>query len=91
MASRAAALLLLGVVCFQFTAAEIVMDCCLKTSDKRLPSKILLSYSLQEAGKGCDISATVFVSRGGKTMCVVHPSEKPWVQRLITILDQQKK
>lgn len=39
-------------------AAQIVVDCCLKVSEKRLPLHILVSYTIQGAGKGCEISAT---------------------------------
>lgn len=45
--------------CIDLPAAEVVMDCCLQKSEKYLPPKILVSYSIQEAGKGCEIRATV--------------------------------
>ncbi|XP_017286306.1 C-C motif chemokine 21-like [Kryptolebias marmoratus] len=90
MASRVAALFLLGLVCFQLTEAQIPVDCCLKVSEKRLPSKNLVSYTIQEAGKGCDISATVFLNRHNMKLCVAHPDENKWVQKLIKILDKKK-
>lgn len=40
-------------------AGEIAVDCCLQTIDKRVPPKNIKQYIIQEAGKGCDISATV--------------------------------
>nr|XP_020450727.1 C-C motif chemokine 20-like [Monopterus albus] len=91
MASRVAALLLLGIICTGFAAAEIVLDCCLDTTKKFLPRHILVGYSIQEAGKGCDISATAFITRAGKKLCVVHPSKGEWVQRHITFLDNKKR
>ncbi|KAM4577041.1 C-C motif chemokine 21-like [Odontesthes bonariensis] len=90
MASRVAALLLLGIICFMFAAAEVPLDCCLKVSQRRLQSKNIVSYSVQDAGKGCDISATVFVNKLGKSLCVVHPQGNPWVQNIINILDKKK-
>lgn len=39
-------------------AAEIVVDCCLTVAEKRMPLRIVQSYTIQEAGKGCEISAT---------------------------------
>lgn len=88
MASKVAALLFLGIICFHVAtgkrkihiflnlpaffprkafifcyfcilAAQIVMDCCLSVSEKRLIPKNIVSYKLQVAGSGCDISATV--------------------------------
>ncbi|RVE68637.1 hypothetical protein OJAV_G00093850 [Oryzias javanicus] len=69
MASRVAALIFLGLLFVQLASAEVPMDCCLSVSKNRLPAKIIVSYSIQEAGKGCDISATVFETKGGKRLC----------------------
>uniref|UniRef100_A0A3Q0RLH4 Chemokine interleukin-8-like domain-containing protein n=1 Tax=Amphilophus citrinellus TaxID=61819 RepID=A0A3Q0RLH4_AMPCI len=90
MASRVAVLLLLGVLCFSFAAGEIAADCCLQAIDKRLPSKNIVDYIIQEAGKGCEISATVFIANTGRTLCVFHPSQKPWVKNLINIVNKKK-
>ncbi|XP_063346824.1 C-C motif chemokine 20-like [Pelmatolapia mariae] len=90
MASRVAALLLLGVLCFSFASGEIAVDCCLQAIDKRLPSKNIVDYIIQEAGKGCEISATVFITNHGRTLCVIHPSQKPWVRNLINIVNKKK-
>ncbi|MEQ2307631.1 hypothetical protein AMECASPLE_020300 [Ameca splendens] len=89
MASKVAALLFLGLICFQFATAQIVMDCCLSVSEKRLNLKNLVSYSIKRAGMGCDISATVFVNKKGMKLCVVPPEGNPWVQNLIKILDKR--
>ncbi|XP_040899093.1 C-C motif chemokine 19-like [Toxotes jaculatrix] len=91
MASRVAALLLLGVLCVGFAAGEIAMDCCLNAVDKFLPLIMIADYSIQEAGKGCEISATAFITKSGRTLCVVHPSERPWVQKHIAHLDSKKR
>ncbi|XP_070690437.1 C-C motif chemokine 13-like [Pempheris klunzingeri] len=92
MASRVAALLLLGVViCAEFAAAEIAVDCCLSVGVKRLPLQNLESYSIQEAGKGCDIRATRFITKVGRILCVSHPDDLPWVRNHIKHLDAKKK
>uniref|UniRef100_A0A3Q1HVP0 Chemokine interleukin-8-like domain-containing protein n=1 Tax=Anabas testudineus TaxID=64144 RepID=A0A3Q1HVP0_ANATE len=90
MASRVAALLLLGIICTGFVAAEVAFDCCLKKSEKYLPPKILVSYTIQEAGKGCEISATVFTTRTGRILCVSHPSEQGWVKSHINLLNNKR-
>ncbi|XP_041793644.1 C-C motif chemokine 8-like [Chelmon rostratus] len=90
MASRVAVLFLLGVICFGFVAAEIVVDCCLTTTKRRLPIQILDSYIIQDAGKGCDIGATAFITKVGKTLCVSHHSELPWVKSYIDFLEKKK-
>ncbi|TKS77906.1 C-C motif chemokine 19 [Collichthys lucidus] len=89
MASRVSALLLLGVICVGFAAAEIAKDCCLLTSPKHLPLNILVGYKIQEAGQGCLINATVFFTKGGRTLCVSHPSEQAWVRKRIEHLKKK--
>ncbi|XP_013875140.1 C-C motif chemokine 20 [Austrofundulus limnaeus] len=89
MASRLAALLLLSLVCFQLAAAQVPVDCCLSVSVKRLVSKNLVSYTIQEAGKGCDISATVFINNKNMKLCVAHPDQDKWVQKLIRVLEKR--
>ncbi|XP_041855931.1 C-C motif chemokine 19a.2 [Melanotaenia boesemani] len=91
MASRVAALILLGVICLGLAAAEMPVDCCLRVSDKRLRATNLVSYIIQEEGKGCAISATVFLTKTGKTLCVVPAKDYPWVQRTIAILNAKAK
>lgn len=42
-----------------FFTANIPVDCCLEASNKRVPSKIIESYFIQDADNGCEIDATV--------------------------------
>ncbi|XP_049907199.1 C-C motif chemokine 19-like [Epinephelus moara] len=90
MASRIAALLLLGVICIGFARAQVVVDCCLSVAEKPLPLQIIVSYNIQEAGRGCDISATAFITKVGRQLCVSHPKDKPWVRNHIKYLDDKK-
>ncbi|XP_044187973.1 eotaxin-like [Thunnus albacares] len=90
MASRVTALLFLVVICIGFTAGEIAVDCCLSTTDRRLPRNILSSYVIQESGKGCVVSATVFITKKGKRLCAPESSQAKWVQDLITFLDKKR-
>ncbi|KAM7415621.1 hypothetical protein PAMA_017919 [Pampus argenteus] len=87
MASRVAVLLLLGVICIGFAAGEIAVDCCLVTSNKHLPRSALKSYIIQEAGEGCDISATIFITKKSKRLCLPPASQETWVQNHINFLD----
>uniref|UniRef100_A0AAV2MTI6 Chemokine interleukin-8-like domain-containing protein n=1 Tax=Knipowitschia caucasica TaxID=637954 RepID=A0AAV2MTI6_KNICA len=78
-------LLLSAALC----TAEIPVDCCLAVSKKRhLPGKLIQRYELQEAGSGCDISATVVHTIKGRQLCLPHPEGHPWVQKLLRIVDQ---
>ncbi|XP_059192473.1 C-C motif chemokine 21-like [Centropristis striata] len=91
MASRTALLLLLGVICLGFATAEVPVDCCLKVTEKRFPLQLILSYTVQEAGKGCDLSATAFLTKQGRRLCVSHPNDQAWVQSHITHIDRRPK
>ncbi|XP_029916390.1 C-C motif chemokine 21-like [Myripristis murdjan] len=87
MAARVALLLLLAVICIGFAAAEIPADCCLSVTDKRIPRNLVESFEVQEAGQGCDISATLFITKKvGKRLCAPHPSLSKWVRDLINRL-----
>ncbi|XP_074495964.1 C-C motif chemokine 19-like [Sebastes fasciatus] len=90
MASRIALLLLLGAVCVGFTAAQTVEDCCLVVSTKPVPLKLVANYIILEAGNGCDISATVFITKAGRKLCVSHPDDRPWVKSHINYLKAKK-
>ncbi|XP_008415966.1 C-C motif chemokine 20-like [Poecilia reticulata] len=90
MASKVAALLFLGLICFHVATAQIVMDCCLSVSEKRLIPKNIVSYKLQVAGSGCDISAAVFLNKKGMKLCVVPPEGNQWVQNLIRTLEKRR-
>ncbi|XP_037338302.2 C-C motif chemokine 19-like [Pungitius pungitius] len=90
MASSTAALLLLGLLCVGFASAEMMVDCCLTVAEKPMPLHLLQSYTIQEAGNGCRISATGFITKLGKTLCVSHPNNKLWVRKYIKYLDEKR-
>ncbi|XP_073323155.1 C-C motif chemokine 24-like [Pagrus major] len=90
MASRVAALLLLGVICVGFASGQTAVDCCLTTVDKFLPLSRINGYIIQEAGNGCDKSATVFTTKTGRILCVSHPSKLQWVRSHIESLEAKK-
>lgn len=64
-------------------AAQVVPDCCKDKSPKMFPLQRIESYSIQEAGSGCDISATVWVSDIEK---VSRSGESSVVSSLISFL-----
>ncbi|XP_042370143.1 C-C motif chemokine 20-like [Plectropomus leopardus] len=90
MASRIAVLVLLGVICVGFAAAEIPVDCCLTISEKPMPLQIIVSYNIQDAGNGCEIDATAFFTKNKRTLCVSHPKHKAWVRGHIEYLKDKK-
>ncbi|XP_062273020.1 C-C motif chemokine 21-like [Scomber scombrus] len=90
MASRIAALLLLGVICLGFASGQVAIDCCLSTSNKHFPHQIVKSYIIQEAGKGCEISATILKSQRGKNICAPEASKAQWVQDIINHVDKRR-
>ncbi|XP_071757131.1 C-C motif chemokine 19a.2 [Centroberyx gerrardi] len=90
MASRVALLLLLAVICIGFAAAEVPADCCLSVTDKPFPRSKVESYIVQEAGLGCDISATVIITKSGRRLCTPHPSLSRWVKTLIAHMQKTK-
>ncbi|XP_029367203.1 C-C motif chemokine 19-like [Echeneis naucrates] len=91
MASRVAALLLLGIICTGFAAAELAQDCCKETTTKFVPKKMLESYTIQTAGQGCSISATVFKTKKGRKLCLVPASEQDWIQNHIEFLKMKNR
>uniref|UniRef100_A0A3B3CTQ1 Chemokine interleukin-8-like domain-containing protein n=1 Tax=Oryzias melastigma TaxID=30732 RepID=A0A3B3CTQ1_ORYME len=74
----------LKAVCVGVCVSEVLKDCCLSVSKNRVPAKFVVSYYIQEAGKGCNLSATVFETKGGRRLCIVHPDGFPWVQKVIS-------
>ncbi|XP_003213424.1 C-C motif chemokine 19 isoform X2 [Meleagris gallopavo] len=66
-------------------AGNNVLDCCLRTSEKPIPRRIVQDYRMQLVQNGCDIPATVFITTRGKRLCA--PPQAPWVLRLQEKLD----
>ncbi|XP_075043113.1 C-C motif chemokine 21b-like [Mixophyes fleayi] len=66
-------------------------DCCLQTSDKPIPFKVVLGYKIQTVDKGCQIPAVVFYtnSKPRSNLCATPGSS--WVKKLIKKLDKLKK
>ncbi|NXF34652.1 CCL19 protein, partial [Nyctibius bracteatus] len=62
-----------------------VFDCCLRTSEKPIPRRIVQDYRLQLVQDGCDIPAVVFITMKGKRLCA--PPQAPWVVHLQEKLD----
>ncbi|XP_033846107.1 C-C motif chemokine 21-like [Periophthalmus magnuspinnatus] len=81
---------LLLLLCAALCSAEVAQDCCLRVAQQRLPARRIQSYKVQEAGRGCDISATVVQMKGGKHLCLPHPEGHLWVQRVMKMVDQRE-
>ncbi|XP_027762088.1 C-C motif chemokine 19 [Empidonax traillii] len=77
-------LLVLGCI-LNVHGGNNVLDCCLRTKETPIPSRIVQSYRLQLVQDGCDIPATVFITTRGKRLCA--PLQSPWVIHLREKLD----
>ncbi|NP_001289630.1 C-C motif chemokine 19b precursor [Danio rerio] len=89
----AAALLILSVSLWSCTTAlgDDAVDCCLTTSDRRIPQKVVTTFTLQTGEGGCRVPATIFVTKKGLKLCAPFPSQNNWVSRLIDhILGREK-
>ncbi|XP_016093832.1 C-C motif chemokine 19-like [Sinocyclocheilus grahami] len=81
----AGALLILSVSLWSCTTAQddVAADCCLTTSDRRIPQKVVTSFNIQTSDGVCRIPATIFVTKKGLKLCAPFPSENNWVSKLI--------
>ncbi|XP_051875996.1 C-C motif chemokine 21-like [Pristis pectinata] len=66
-----------------------LMDCCLETSPKEIPMRIVKSYKVQEPGKGCNIPAVLFLTKGKRVLCA--PPEEMWVIKLRKAINKKNK
>ncbi|XP_067084020.1 C-C motif chemokine 8-like [Osmerus mordax] len=92
MASGLAFLLLAAIVCMSYTAAfsDVPVDCCLTTTDIPFNRRIRVqAYLLQTTDKGCQIDATVFITKNGLRLCTPHPSQSRWVAGYISLVDRR--
>ncbi|XP_063312777.1 eotaxin-like isoform X2 [Pelobates fuscus] len=64
-------------------------DCCLLTSDKRIPFSVIAGYEIQSVDRGCSTAAVVFFIKNSKILCAT-PGLK-WVKNAMKKLDQMQK
>ncbi|KAL8204115.1 UNVERIFIED_CONTAM: hypothetical protein K2H54_068186, partial [Gekko kuhli] len=62
-----------------------VMDCCLRTTSRPIPYKLLRGYREQYIQEGCPVRAVVFITVKGRQLCA--PPHAPWVKQLKERLD----
>ncbi|KAG9263311.1 C-C motif chemokine 19b [Astyanax mexicanus] len=87
----AALLVLVVIFCsWSYVAAE-GEDCCLATTNKKIPARLVKSYFLQTTSMGCRTAATVFTTKMNKKLCAPLPKNKNWVQGLINKLNKKSK
>ncbi|KAJ8380649.1 hypothetical protein SKAU_G00014270 [Synaphobranchus kaupii] len=75
--------------CSSLTQGELVLDCCLKVSNSRIPKNNVKSYAKQAKGHGCNIDAVVFTTKRNVNLCA--PTEQGWVKALMTNVDRKLK
>ncbi|XP_050769584.1 C-C motif chemokine 19-like [Gymnogyps californianus] len=68
---------------------SLASDCCLKNSQKVIPSSWVKSYSLQGPESGCLLCAVMFTTKRNKKICT-SPTD-PAVQKLMQNLDKKDK
>uniref|UniRef100_A0A3Q4HXR7 C-C motif chemokine 19-like n=1 Tax=Neolamprologus brichardi TaxID=32507 RepID=A0A3Q4HXR7_NEOBR len=70
----------------KLTLAQVPVDCCLSVATRPIEKRLVANYRHQVQGQGCAIDATIFLSRGGRTMCA--PVNEKWVEDLKRHVDQ---
>ncbi|XP_051766249.1 C-C motif chemokine 19b [Ctenopharyngodon idella] len=88
----AGALLILSISLWSTTAlGDGAEDCCLTTSDRHIPRRVVTTFTIQTGDGACRVPATIFVTKKGLKLCAPFPSENNWVSKLIDqILAPQK-
>ncbi|XP_077334300.1 C-C motif chemokine 19-like [Lithobates pipiens] len=71
--------------------ANMVVDCCLQTSTKRIPPNAVIGYEMQTPEKGCREKAVVFFTFHKPSLRLCAPLGNPWVVKLMKRLDNKKK
>ncbi|KAM4050509.1 C-C motif chemokine 21c-like [Anomaloglossus baeobatrachus] len=83
-------LLLCHLLCLQ-GAALPVQDCCLQTSDKKIPFGAIIGYEIQSKATGCAIEAVVFLAKTNPIRKLCAPPGMSWVKKWVKKLDKRKK
>ncbi|XP_009078886.1 PREDICTED: LOW QUALITY PROTEIN: C-C motif chemokine 20-like [Acanthisitta chloris] len=64
-------------------------DCCLKHSQKPIPSRVVVSYSRQGPETGCLLNAIVFTTKKNRKICA--SPDNPAVRKLVHFLNKKAK
>ncbi|XP_006916093.1 C-C motif chemokine 21 [Pteropus alecto] len=62
-------------------------DCCLKYSERKIPTSVVRSYRKQEPSLGCPIPAILFSPRKRSQPELCADPKEAWVQQLMQHLD----
>ncbi|XP_015986032.2 C-C motif chemokine 21 isoform X1 [Rousettus aegyptiacus] len=65
-------------------------DCCLKYSERKIPTSVVRSYRKQEPSLGCPIPAILFSPRKRSQPELCADPKETWVQQLMQHLDMPK-
>uniref|UniRef100_A0A4W5PDQ9 Chemokine (C-C motif) ligand 19b n=1 Tax=Hucho hucho TaxID=62062 RepID=A0A4W5PDQ9_9TELE len=79
----------LTCVCVSAANTNEARDCCLTTTDNKLPRRVVKSFSIQTVSGGCRIPATVFVTRKNLRLCAPPATNNNWVTKLIKQLKRK--
>ncbi|XP_029921564.1 C-C motif chemokine 19b [Myripristis murdjan] len=84
MSLRMTALLLASVLWYLAAAnTHETADCCLTTSTKKVPHRVVRTYIIQTSDGGCRIPATVLITWRRIRLCVPPAAGNNWVAKLL--------
>ncbi|XP_037377820.1 C-C motif chemokine 20 isoform X2 [Talpa occidentalis] len=61
-------------------------DCCLRYTERKLPTRIIQNFTVQWANGGCDIDAIIFHT---KARAVCADPRKHWVKHAVSVLSKR--
>nr|XP_046241881.1 C-C motif chemokine 19a.1 [Scatophagus argus] len=61
--------------------AQLPMDCCLQAKNQTVEKFVVANYRRQSNGEGCNVDATILVTRRKVNLCV--PADEPWVHEVV--------
>ncbi|XP_029916409.1 C-C motif chemokine 19-like [Myripristis murdjan] len=80
--------LVIACCCYTVTEGQMVVDCCLRTSETAIDKRLVRDYKRQVLGQGCSIEAVIFETRKGIHLCA--PTNRQWVDELMKHVDDLK-
>ncbi|XP_037377818.1 C-C motif chemokine 20 isoform X1 [Talpa occidentalis] len=72
-------------LCCESEAAN-TYDCCLRYTERKLPTRIIQNFTVQWANGGCDIDAIIFHT---KARAVCADPRKHWVKHAVSVLSKR--
>ncbi|XP_051542536.1 C-C motif chemokine 20-like [Myxocyprinus asiaticus] len=77
----------LFLFCFTTVTSKPSSNCCLKTSNKRIPKNKVVDYTIQRAGL-CHINAIVLLTEKRKARC--YDPNSAWIKKVTAMVNRRK-